>query len=104
MLIRQYFFLGFKIFKFVRFPAIDFHYNESKLHLGNATFLWIGGLILQIITTFTSAYSTFNVLIDRLIINKIRVHIIVNSMALYQKSNPQTPVVPRTAFSAEPLF
>ena len=97
-------FLGVKICKFFRFPAIDFHYNESKLHFGNATSLWIGGLILQILTTFTSAYSTFNVLIDRLIINKIRVHIIVNSKAPDQKSNSLAPDLPRTAFSVVPLF
>ena len=71
------FFLGLKISKFVRFPALDFHYNDTKLKFGNATSIWIGGLVLQIITTFTSAHSTFSVLIDRLIINQIKVYIIL---------------------------
>ena len=39
----------------------------------NATTIWIGNLILQIITTLTSAYSTFSILIDRLFIYKIKV-------------------------------
>ena len=39
----------------------------------SATALWIGSLILQILTTLTSAYSTFNTLVDRLFINKIKV-------------------------------
>ena len=39
----------------------------------NATTIWIGNLFLQIITTLTSAYSTFSILIDRLFIYKIKV-------------------------------
>ena len=66
----------FKIVKFTRFPAIMFQYDEkmTELKFVNATFLWISGLILQIITTLTSAYSTFNVLIDRFFIKKIKVN------------------------------
>lgn len=78
----------YKIIKFNRFPTIVFEYDKTIKTLTtvtdkvfgdeylrvNATFLWISGLILQIITTLTSAYSTFNVLIDRFFINKIKVN------------------------------
>ena len=77
-----------QIIKFTRFPAIMFQYDQTIQKLSdlpvvflrvNATFLWISGLILQIITTLTSAYSTFNVLIDRLFIKKIKVNCIVKN-------------------------
>lgn len=62
-----------KIFEFARFPAIEYQYSEATLEYVNATSLWIGGLILQIITTLTTAYSTFSVLVNRLLIHKIKV-------------------------------
>ena len=58
--------------KFVHFPAIEFQYSEFKLRIGSPTFLWIGELTLQIITTLTTAYSVFNVIINRLFITKIK--------------------------------
>ena len=68
-----------KILKFARFPAIEFQYNglRPKSNKNFATFLWITGLILQIVTTLTSAYSTFNNFVDRLFIYKIKVNLIV---------------------------
>ena len=39
--------------------------------------MWISGLILQIVTTLTSAYSTFNILVDGLFIRKIKVNFIL---------------------------
>ena len=66
-----------KLFKFVHFPAIELQYDETQLKFVSATFLWISGLILQIVTTLSSAYSVFNVLIDRLFIYKIKVFSIV---------------------------
>ena len=65
-------FSSFKISKFARFPAIEFQYSAFELEYLNATSAWIGRLILQIVTTLTSAYSTFKVIIDRLFINKIK--------------------------------
>ena len=62
-----------KILKFVRFPAIEFQYSDAELQFFNATSIWIIRLMLQILTTVTSAYSTFSVLVDRLFIQKIKV-------------------------------
>ena len=62
-----------KIFKFARFPVIEYQHSETTLQYVNATTLWIGGLILQIITTLTTAYSTFSVLVNRVLIHKIKV-------------------------------
>ena len=61
-----------RIYKFVHFPTIEFRYSELKLRFGSPTFIWIGELILQIITTLTTAYSVFNVIVTRLFISKIR--------------------------------
>ena len=74
-------YLIWKIMKFARFPAIEFHYSGRAARLLNvgqisATAQWIGFLILQILTTLTSAYSTFNTLVDRLYINKIKVSLV----------------------------
>ena len=44
--------------------------------------MWIIGLILQIVTTLTSAYSTFNTLVDELFIHKIKVILIVQFEAI----------------------
>ena len=72
---KFYFGIYLKLIKFTRFLAIMFQYDDKirKIKFVNATVLWVGGLILQIITTLTSAYSTFKILVDRLIINKIKV-------------------------------
>ena len=67
-----------KLFKFVHFPAIELQYDEKQLKFVSATFLWTSGLILQIVTTLSSAYSVFNVIIDRLFIYKIKVFSIIN--------------------------
>ena len=64
-----------KILKFARFPAIEFQYSDAHLKYLNATSIWIVGLIFQIITTLTSAYSTFSVLFNRCFIRKIKVFI-----------------------------
>ena len=71
-----------KILKFVQFPANQFHYSEKELKFLNATSIWIGRLILQIVTTLTSAYSTFNVLIDRLFIRTIKVISAINALPM----------------------
>ena len=63
--------------KFVRFPAITFQYSDLELRFLNATSIWLGRLLLQMITTLTTAYSTFNVLIDRFIIHEIKVKVVV---------------------------
>ena len=64
-----------RVNEFVHFPAIEFQYSEfpDNLKFVTPTFLWIIGLILQIITTLTTAYSTFSVIIDRLFLSKIKV-------------------------------
>ena len=71
-----------KILKFARFPAIEFKYSDSVLKYLNATSIWIGWLILQIVTTLTSAYSTFHVLVDRCFIRKIKVKTSINKITL----------------------
>ena len=54
---------------------IDIAFGELSWRVKlNATFLWISGLILQIVTTLTSAYSTFNVLLNRFYMEKIKVN------------------------------
>ena len=70
---RYFIITTLKLFKFVHFPAIELQYDETQLKFVSATFLWISGLILQIVTTLSSAYSVFKVIIDRLFIYKIKV-------------------------------
>ena len=77
-----------KILKFARFPAKEFQYDElsdwPRFFKVNPTFIWIIGLILQIVTTLTSAYATFNTLVDELFIHKIKVISIVQFKANYK--------------------
>ena len=62
-----------RINEFVHFPVIEFQFSELSLRLVSPTFLWVSGFILQTVTTLSSAYSTFKVIIDRLFIYKIKV-------------------------------
>ena len=64
----------------------------------SATFLWISGLILQIITTLTSAYSTFNVLVDRLFIQKIKVNKKTQILSKSQKYFQATGKLPTVSY------
>ena len=61
-----------RISKFVHFPTIEFEYSKFKLRFGSPTFIWIGELTLQIITTLSSAFSLFSVIVDRLFMSKIK--------------------------------
>ena len=58
--------------KFVHFPTLEFQYSESRLRFGSPTAIWICELILQIMTTLSSAYTAFNVIINRLFISNIK--------------------------------
>ena len=60
-----------RIFKYHHFPAIEYQYAENGSL--SPTFRWIGDIVLQIVTTLSSAYTVFNAIISRLIINKIKV-------------------------------
>ena len=107
----------FKKIKFTRFPTLMFEYDQKvrqftsvtdqifgeRYFRVSATFLWISGLILQIITTLTSAYSTFKVLVDRLFIQKIKVNkktqILSKSQKYFQTSGQLPTVSYMLAFS-----
>ena len=60
--------------KFIRFPTIELEYNDGVSV--SPTTRWIGNLVLQIVSTLSSANSTFSVLIDRMYINNLKVRII----------------------------
>ena len=70
--IIKYYVENFK--KFIRFPTIELEYNDGISV--SPTTRWIGNLVLQIVSTLSSANSTFSVLIDRMYINNLKVRII----------------------------
>ena len=62
-----------RIFKYHHFPAIEYQYKDAEIGSLSPTFRWIGDIVLQIVTTLSSAYTVFNAIICRLIIHKIKV-------------------------------
>ena len=77
-----------RIFEYKHFPAIEYKYDDAVMRTISPTFRWIGDLILQVVTTLTSAYAVFNVIISRLVINKIKVYIFTAIIEFKFESEP----------------
>ena len=52
---------------------MEYQYKDAEIGSFSPTFRWIGDIVLQIVTTLSSAYTVFNAIICRLIIHKIKV-------------------------------
>ena len=66
-----------RIYKYHHFPAIEYQYKDVEIGAFSPTFRWIGDIVLQIVTTLTSAYTVFNAIICRVIIHKIKVRFLI---------------------------
>ena len=86
-----------RIYKYHHFPAIEYQYRDAEIGSLSPTLRWIGEIVLQIVTTLSSAYAVFNAIICRLIIHEIKVLFLILTLRRPNLLGFHVPVSPDLA-------